>query len=73
MRRKVKFYLQEGDHHRDDDLRIISKFLFFPCLLSGEWRWWERVNIIQEYSATANKITEESHWFSEKWYDYPMR
>jgi hypothetical protein len=28
-------------------LRVVERFLWFPKCLNGEWRWWERVKIIQ--------------------------
>jgi hypothetical protein len=28
--------------------RVIEKFLWFPVVISGEWRWLERATIVQE-------------------------
>lgn len=33
----------------DGELRIISKFLYFPMCINDEYRWLERVKIEQEY------------------------
>lgn len=35
---------------RHNEIRVISKFLFFPMCIEGEYRWLERVNIEQKYS-----------------------
>lgn len=36
---------------KDGELRIISKFLYYPMCIENEYRWFEKVKIKQEYIA----------------------
>lgn len=40
---------QKKDSPNDGELRIISKFLYYPMCIDDEYRWLEKVKIKQEY------------------------
>ena len=35
--------------YQENDERILNVFLFFPRVINGDWRWWERAYIKQIY------------------------
>ena len=58
MRFQVEPCVQEGD------MRIITRFLFFPKCIGEEVRWLEKARIKQvaRYNMCGN-----AHWFDHKW------
>lgn len=52
--------------------RSVRKFLLFPKLLNGEWRWLEHAWIIQEYSKVVNFGSVSGFtldWVDDSWED----
>lgn len=44
------------------DERIITRFLFFPCRINGELRWFEKAKIRQEYDSMGFPF--HSNWWN---------
>lgn len=50
------------------DKRIISKFIWWPKKLSGQWRWLEYTKVVQQYQqilgpyATHHQGWVDIHW-----------
>jgi hypothetical protein len=53
MRWKVKPSKPEPEH---GDLRVVSKFLFFPLRIDDRVRWLEKTEIVQKY--VKYRVTE---------------
>ena len=52
----------------EGEKRVINIFLFFPRLIGEEWRWLERVQILQVYEKDVDyEGTRFSCWEDKKW------
>ena len=51
----------------EGDKRVINKFLFFPKLIGEEWRWLERVQILQVYEPDEYYESVICFWEDKKW------
>lgn len=49
----------------DGDTRIRSKFLLFPKVIKGEWRWLELASYKQKYAW----YWDGGIWFTKEWVD----
>ena len=47
---KLMRWKSEELSERMGEVRVTSKFLWFPKKLDSEWRWWEKVYVLQEVS-----------------------
>lgn len=52
-----------------DEHRHITKFLFFPKKVNHEWRWLERVTILQKVDRIYSTYTSNLCWVDVKWID----
>ena len=52
------------------DERVITKFLFFPCRIHGELRWFEKATIRQEYDNVGFPF--HSSWWNICFEDYKV-
>lgn len=53
---------------RNGEVRLISKFLYFPLRIHGETRWWERVALRQEFRVGVH-VTDRTGWISTNFKD----
>lgn len=53
------------------DMRVITKFLWFPCCPTSEkeWRWLETASIDQVYLDLAPGSFRTFGWVSYKWHE----
>ena len=54
------------------DLRTKRKFLLFPKTLQCETRWWESVDIIQEWCVYSGYYEPCDRWEDKRWADREM-
>lgn len=45
----MRFFLKSPPNPQSGDIRTVTKFLVFPMVIKGEFRWMERVTFRQEY------------------------
>ena len=48
--------------YKNDDVRVIKRFLFIPCRLANEWRWLETAYIKETYYMGT--------WLEKQWVSY---
>ncbi len=54
--------------YRDGEKRVVKRFLFFPKLIEGEWRWLELVRIEQQFDIPDDSMARYMVG-GGKWYD----
>ncbi len=50
--------------------RVVSKFLYLPQKLNDKWKWWQQVNILQEYRTYEDDemyLVWGPEWFDKDW------
>lgn len=54
---------------KENDTRLIHRFLFVPRKINDEWRWLERAQIQQEWVSFNNYHDKlEWYWRDRLWY-----
>ena len=61
---KLKIYSLKS---RLGEMRTIEKFLWFPKVLDGEIRWFEKTKIIQRVCKVQDSISNSYQWINITW------
>lgn len=59
MRRKIRYEAKQSER------RTIRRFLWWPVIIDGEWRWLESAAIRQHFWAVGRR----GMWVNEGWED----
>jgi hypothetical protein len=65
-------WCESQENPKEFNTRSIRRFLLFPLLLNGEWRWLEYADIIQEYSRVGDMYAIRGYhldWVNARWED----
>lgn len=59
----MKFY--DKRRPKDGEIRLITKFLWFPKCLDGETRWLETATWEEKYSLSGH--FKDDGWYATRW------
>lgn len=65
----MRWKKKSKEYPKDDDTRVITRFLLFPREVDGECRWLELVRIKQFYRGYDYKRNVGGFWVDKCWVD----